>query len=1026
MNSICQLDQYTAVVSELTQRTIYVNNSLDKYLISPACDLQAISNLASAWVQKIEELQPSITSTPTPRPPASLISAVKGLIGCSNIKEFATHIESILHNEFRAKLPSASVMKSQRYLVELMLGLWSIGALAWPVKEQAPFSSLSLDVDTLGFSVADRAYLEKIKAYLYKGSVSDAANIRFAIDNLLSRANIQEIGDITPKTYYLSQDRNRYTKLKGLPVQAILNVLRDEYHDVAIKWAPEDFGLYQSKMGRLKRDDDFHWLTSQDPEMKIWADLAKTHIKNAVANFKKRKSSINVFLEHYLKHPELPRNPMQYFDIHNRPTALLVLHGNQKRQTMSAIGAFLDDVLFTVCTQPNDSEIPVLMPGFANPLPRLSYKNVNRGETHREAMPTRLIGLATRILVEDDFAWAKKIGRLTDTFRWENPETKGVESVWSPVRAYLLLIKLLLPARTYQVRMLDSGEGDTYRYQINGEWTNNQGPHSPRGSQKPIEDGVFRRYKRKDESFGSLLYFNTNKTADIDSISKGYIMPWEKLDALKIFAELRDWQEKYNPIKTSTEWTDIGELKKAKHVDDLIKMGSSYFLFRDPCQNARRDLPITDVRIRGLWLRLMEEVENRLAHNNQTLTNGDPIKLILSRDKTNQPQSAVFDLHSLRVSIITAMYEEGIPPEYLMKIVGHASVLMTLYYTKINAETLSLRMDDALLERQRKSQSEMIGFIKKSSRQELEQAVAFMDPVALDAAKNMTGVGFLVMDHGICPVSAKKCYEGLAVPDAGALSTKFQAVPGGASNCVRCRFFMTGPAFLPGLEAHVNDLAYRLKNSSVVFEESQKKFDDLSDAQAMSLSGGPPFHKQRELEVAETSFESALAETDNVAHSLQAAYCLTEQCIEIATFTKGDGVSLVAVGGIGQIEAVLSETHEFEQLNRICTNATFFDGLNINWKQPNLERARMFDRMLRNSGIEPRFSLLSDEDALHACNAMGEFLYARMDSKSVHALIDGRTTLRAAGIEKPFIEKLEFIQPKNISFSKNVTILEQE
>lgn len=371
------------------------------------------------------------------------------------------------------------------------------------------------------------------------------------------------------------------------------------------------------------------------------------------------------------------------------------------------------------------------------------------------------------------------------------------------------------------------------------------------------------------------------------------------------------------------------------------------------------------------------------------------------------------------------MYEEGVPPEYLMKIVGHASVLMTLYYTKINAETLTLRMDDALLERQRKSQAEMVGFIKRSSRQELESAIAFTSPASLDAATSMTGAGFLVMDHGICPVSAKRCHEGLSVPDAGALSTKFQAVPGGASNCVRCRFFMTGPAFLPGLEAHVNDLAYRLKNSSKVFEDAQKRFDVLSDCQAASLSEGVPFHKQRDLEISETSFESALAEVDRIALSLQAAYCLTEQCIEIASETKGDGVALVAVGGVGQIEAVLSEAHEFDQLTRICTGATFFDGLNINWKQPNLERARLFDRMLRNSGIEPRFSMLSDEDALHVCNAMGNFLYARLGAKSVHDLIDCNTTLKAAGIEKAFIDKLEAIKPKGIQFSKNLAILEQ-
>ncbi|WP_421136436.1 tyrosine-type recombinase/integrase [Pseudomonas sp. NFX15] len=284
---------------------------------------------------------------------------------------------------------------------------------------------------------------------------------------------------------------------------------------------------------------------------------------------------------------------------------------------------------------------------------------------------------------------------------------------------------------------------------------------------------------------------------------------------------------------------------------------------------------MTDVRIRNLWLKLMDEMERRLADVGETLSNGDPIRLVLTRDKkTGQPSTATFDLHSLRVSLITAMYEEGVPPEYLMKIVGHATVLMTLYYTKLHVETLTLRMDEALLERQRKSQAEMAGFIKSASRQELEQAVVYRHPSALDAASSGTGVGLLVMDHGICPVAAKRCHEGLVVQDLTSNVTRFQAVPGGASNCARCRFFMTGPAFLFGLEAHVNDLSYRLKKASLTFEKAQERFDSLSDAHADALSGGAPFHKQRELEIAETAFESSTAQVDEIALSLQAAYAL--------------------------------------------------------------------------------------------------------------------------------------------------------
>jgi hypothetical protein len=237
---------------------------------------------------------------------------------------------------------------------------------------------------------------------------------------------------------------------------------------------------------------------------------------------------------------------------------------------------------------------------------------------------------------------------------------------------------------------------------------------------------------------------------------------------------------------------------------------------------------------------------------------------------------------------------------------------------------------------------------------------------------------------------------------------------------------MTGPAFLFGMEAHVNDLAYRLKKASFTFESAQEKFDVLADAHAAALSGGEPFHRQRELEIAETSLEAATAEVDSIALSLQSAYALTEQCIRIAAQESGDRLSLVVAGGIGQLEAVLSETHEFEQLHRICTNATLYDGLNINWRQPNLERARLFDRMLRNSGHAPRFSLLDDSDALRVANAMGHFLYARLDANTVHALVDGRTTLRALGLEKAFVAQLETLEPKSIALAASTILMEQE
>lgn len=548
MTPICQLDQYTPIISELTGRTIYVNDALDQYLVSPDISYGKVAEVAAQWLAKVDAARAEGKPTPGMR------KAVAALAVCQSREGVAGTLQAILVTEFRAKHDTNAVASPQRLLVELMLQLWSCGAIAWPAKEQAPFANSALTLTNLSFTKQPLSFLTRIWAYLDRGGSDDTHSFRFIIDHILARAGVFEIGDLTPTTFYLTEERTRLRKMRSTGIQGVLSALRDEYHEQAIGWTPEDFGFFKARMGHLARDDNFTWLVSKDPAMTEWAQLAIEHLKNNPANFRKRKSTLNNFLKHFLEHPELARNPAAYFDIRRRPTIVFEDLGKKGRQTMAILHEFLNEVLFKVCAQPDDNEVPILMPGFANPLPKPSFKNVNQGETHREAMPTRLISLAANILTENDFAWAREAGRIKDVFRWLNPETGNFETVWSPVRAYAILIKLLLPARTYQVRMLDSGEGDTYRYEGDGQWEPNFGPHRPPTGEKLVERGVFRRYKRKDGSDGAVFYFNTNKTADIESVVKGYVMPWEKRDALQLLAKLRTWQEKYNPVKRPTAW----------------------------------------------------------------------------------------------------------------------------------------------------------------------------------------------------------------------------------------------------------------------------------------------------------------------------------------------------------------------------------------------------------------------------------------------------------------------------------------
>jgi len=60
------------------------------------------------------------------------------------------------------------------------------------------------------------------------------------------------------------------------------------------------------------------------------------------------------------------------------------------------------------------------------------------------------------------------------------------------VLAVALYLKLQLPLRTYQVRMLDSGEADSVRY-VRGKWVKNTGPLAKARIKTPSTAASFAR-----------------------------------------------------------------------------------------------------------------------------------------------------------------------------------------------------------------------------------------------------------------------------------------------------------------------------------------------------------------------------------------------------------------------------------------------------------------------------------------------------------------------------------------------------
>jgi hypothetical protein len=259
-------------------------------------------------------------------------------------------------------------------------------------------------------------------------------------------------------------------------------------------------------------------------------------------------------------------------------------------------------------------------------------------------------------------------------------------------------------------------------------------------------------------------------------------------------------------------------------------------------------------------------------------------------------------------------------------------------------------------------------------------------------------------------------------------------VPGGAQNCVRCRFFITGPCFLVGLSAYFDDIGFRYRLASRKYVEASNDFDRLDHERRRALAAGVPFTRHNELETLSSNLDQRTREVDEIALTWHATYNLIQQCIAVLRNPeiKDDSTktALITVGGDTDLDYILElDEHgerEFELLDKLCQSAVFFKSLDAT--VPNLKRMRRFDAMLMRSGYEAVFVELSEEEALAAGNEFSRFLYSRYGREETNKLLNGQRALKGLGIdaEERFVEHFSKITGRQLARIDQRKLLEAD
>jgi hypothetical protein len=253
-----------------------------------------------------------------------------------------------------------------------------------------------------------------------------------------------------------------------------------------------------------------------------WRVMATRYIENlnehGAKGFHERIFSLRTFLEHYLwphkffdplKFLTLPKGTMPPPLVGDKETGPFLSRGVKRPNYIH------DFINWTIEHDDRFSSyedgVYVPLPGIRNPFPRLDSKGrIAYSESVRTVLPYKYIMILRTMLAPgenfDDWEWAQKAhGHSSATGSWFEvaPETidktdpdcvwrrrevpvrnyhqstpnprrhpnqpvgrRIITEMWSPVTAMALLLKLEIPLRTHQVRMLGSGETDVERVEL--------------------------------------------------------------------------------------------------------------------------------------------------------------------------------------------------------------------------------------------------------------------------------------------------------------------------------------------------------------------------------------------------------------------------------------------------------------------------------------------------------------------------------------------------------------------------------
>ncbi|EGU31130.1 phage integrase family protein, partial [Vibrio ichthyoenteri ATCC 700023] len=782
-------------------------------------------------------------------------------------------------------------------------------------------------------------------------------------------------------------------------------------------------------------------------DWKLWAEKITEFLKVARGGDTKAKDLCE-FVREYIEPNELGKCPLEFLtrkstNIQSMLNLLEQVPVTRKKKWIYSINEFLDWVIlnYLIIEDEETGEVTHIK-GAKNPLAHINYNGESNfqsiSETNKLALPYQYVkegrewifpadSITQRlnfsdlahlhnfpadwVLVDDESLLDKKDPDCV--FKVED----GKSYLWLPIYWTYTYSLMQLPARGMQIVYCDSGEADSEVADFkNGQviWKKNK----TRLVGLTVRQAMVSK-SGKDE-FG--VHYTSNKTKFDGS---GYTIPFMPIDLAYWLVKLRKWQQKYNPIKEPTSWTDC-ERTNLNEVQRKQK-GRNCFLFRDYQEkepgtfggrlatrlaaalffSAKND--ITTATYRGLkYSGVIEELEN-----NPTVP--------LSHFKSP------YTPHSMRVSLINAYaYEFGIPLEVIMKLVGHSSIIMAIYYIKSDKTGANLREKMKVGEKEALSNATktLRSFVEQQRIEECKSQLVGSSVDLLNSLDNSRPASnYLFKDFGICPVGGAFCSEG-GCPVATKANI-YHPVPAGylgEQNCIQCRFFITGPAFMLGLAATFNEVSLAVNIQSYRYSQLEQKLDTVAekieviDHQLYQLKTSSPnkaaVENERKNLVDErhhlnSEIETRAKKLDLYMSDMNAIHRHIHNCQDLINHpstNSAKALQLIVPQELN-VSFELDDVSYFHQLSEVCENAELYHSCSDD--QAVTRRSQLFDKVMMKNGMQPKFFLLNEEEQLAVGNQLTELMLTRLKGwENVDRLMNGSLMLKDLSIDHHFNDKV--------------------